>query len=164
MAAIGYEPIRIRIIATVPPRRPPYTSVAAAFRRGWDEGFNRHLSIPTTSRASVVFEEATIAELDKEWDLDQVRLLRPPIDLMAAVISKVQKTQAAAILLMPDCPRHVWHAAAIRLVDKIQQLPTPSLRFGRLNRRSIHRGVSCDWISTVKSTCNNCRSICDLPY
>lgn len=58
VAAIGYEPIRRRNLTKVTPRRPPDTSVAAAFRRYWDEGSDRHLSIPTTRRASVVFEES----------------------------------------------------------------------------------------------------------
>lgn len=74
----------------------------------------------------VFLRRQAFRELDSEWDLGEVRLLCPPVDLIGATVRKLRNTQAPAILLIPDWPRQGWHREAIQLASRWNRLPHPA--------------------------------------
>jgi hypothetical protein len=62
-------------------------------------------------------------ELALNWSRVETRLLCPPVELMAAVVRKLQVFKAPALLVMPDWPRQAWYQPVIDMSTKVHRLP-----------------------------------------
>jgi hypothetical protein len=74
-------------------------------------------------------------ELQEPWSRAQVRVLCPPIDLIAAVVRKLRETQAPAVLLIPDWPQQQWHRPAVEMAQTRMVLPLPPEHVWQAARR-----------------------------
>jgi hypothetical protein len=78
-----------------------------------------HFPHPATLGEHPVYaRKRAFAELASTWNRDEVRLLCPPVDLLSATVRKLRRTQAPAILMMPDWPAQAWHVEALQLAER----------------------------------------------
>jgi hypothetical protein len=64
-------------------------------------------------------------ELASHWSREETRLLCPPVELMAAVVTKLWISKAPALLLMTEWPRQSWYQPAMDMSTKVHRLSLP---------------------------------------
>lgn len=61
-------------------------------------------------------------KLSRLREPDSVLVLRPPVDLIAASVSKLETEGCTAILIVPNWQRHPWHSPILRPVSRVDRV------------------------------------------
>lgn len=80
------------------------------------------------------------AELASSWNPGEVRLLCPPVDLIAATLHKLRQTRAPALLLIPAWKRQGWYHTAMQMASRAETIPLPPQDVW-----AGHRRLNPDW-------------------
>jgi hypothetical protein len=72
----------------------------------------------TLGEHPVYARQRAYEELASTWSPLEVRMLCPPVDLLAPIVRKIRRTRAPTILLMPEWPVQPWHIAAMHLANR----------------------------------------------
>ncbi len=67
----------------------------------------------------------TMQELGRRWGKEKIRLLCPPVDLIAPVVTKLRLSGSPAMLMIPDWPRQPWHRPALNLAQRVHRIEAP---------------------------------------